>query len=923
VTVYQVVSFMSTSAPIFAFRYNASGANFDAPTGFTGAVTYTGLVDGQANYTFTPPPGWTSVDVLVVAGGGGGGSGGGGAGGLIYSSMDNVQNTSMSIVVGSGGIGGGGGASGLGSSSGTPTNGKNSSLGTLIAVGGGAGGGYNNAVNGNNGGSGGGTRFDVTGLAASTGTQNQGYPGGLCIRAGYGGGGGGGGAGGIGQNSINESAVVGRGGLAGSGIYMPKFSTVYGSPIGWFAGGGGGGANTNSIPATGGGLGGSGGGGNGSLADYAVGNAAVQHTGGGGGGGDPEGAGANGGSGIVIVRFRSGLAFPSAGSLTFSGIRSLLRGAASSGVVSYSQQAQTKLYRGRTGGAVFAFRYNTAGADFDAPTGFTGVVTYMGTANGLANYTWVPPLNCVVVDVLIVAGGGGVPGDVGGGGGAGGVRLLKSQTITQTTYTISVGAGGTGSLPGGANNALSTNGFNSSISTLGTSIGGGRGGLYSSHNAGTGGSGGGASYIALAGTGTAGQGFDGGSVQLPYVNHGSASGGGAGETGKIYGTNGTSVGPAGGNGVFIDIFPTYGDPSNLGWFGGGGGGGGAGGGGSGGMGGGGNGKDRDTVSRGFNGVSHTGGGGGGNGHPHYGGADGGSGIVIIRPVTFTANEPISRNSFLNRLFMPAIGNLWSLGALDFINSIPVAAYSLCRLFTTYTGPQVRVRRSGDSLETDVYLNASGIIYKIGATGTDWATWSASQTVHVSIWYDQSGKNKHATQATASLQPLFSSSAAGLDFNTNRYMALPNATFPTGNSSYSISVRYSNYVSGFSALFSSGSPGTYSAVLAGAVMSTTTNRHYWWGNDIDTTLSGTSNKLAWIYGQSTNGLVGDLKSFVNGVRQSVTYSGTSSGQPRNSTSSGNYIGYETLNGYANCSIHYLIVFDNKIEESAVADMEYFI
>ena len=253
-----------------------------------------------------------------------------------------------------------------------------------------------------------------------------------------------------------------------------------------------------------------------------------------------------------------------------------------------------------------------------------GSLVSASTASGQTTYSWFPAYS-VIADVLVVAGGGGVPGDVGGGGGAGGVVYHQNQTLNSASYTIKVGKGGAGSQPGPANNVSSTNGLNSSISTLSPdAVGGGRGALYRNHNGGTGGSGGGASDQRGPGAGTAGQGFSGGTITT-YVVYATTGGGGAGGAGGNI--NNTNVGSNGGTGVLMSVFgETYGE---NGWFGGGGGGGGTGGVGAGGLGGGGDGKDRATVSPGNNGQPHTGGGGGGNAHPHYGGADGGSGIVLL------------------------------------------------------------------------------------------------------------------------------------------------------------------------------------------------------------------------------------------------------------------------------------------------------
>ena len=79
----------------------------------------------------------------------------------------------------------------------------------------------------------------------------------------------------------------------------------------------------------------------------------------------------------------------------------------------------------------------------------------------------VPPAS-VNASYLVAAGGGGGGdgGGGGGGGGAGGLILGTASLTTGTTYTVTVGSGGTGSSPNLDN---ATNGGNSSITGTGLS----------------------------------------------------------------------------------------------------------------------------------------------------------------------------------------------------------------------------------------------------------------------------------------------------------------------------------------------------------------------------------------------------------------------------------------------------------------------
>ena len=243
-----------------------------------------------ANGTFVPPPGVTSVDVLVVAGGGGGGrgggnaGGGGGAGGFVESSGVAVGGA-VNVVVGAGGTGGTAAAL-------KGTNGNNSSFGAVSATAGGGGGagdsGSAPARAGNAGGSGGGGGAgNANGEDGAGGAGSQGNNGGNGRGRGTANqraGGGGGGAGAAGVTAVTN----GVGGAGGNGAT----STLFG---GTFAGGGGGGADAP-------GAAGSGGGGVGLVSAVNAAANGTVNTGGGGGGSRNVNAG-NGGSGIVMVRY--------------------------------------------------------------------------------------------------------------------------------------------------------------------------------------------------------------------------------------------------------------------------------------------------------------------------------------------------------------------------------------------------------------------------------------------------------------------------------------------------------------------------------------------------------------------------------------------------------------------------------------------
>lgn len=273
---------------------NNTGWYFAAPSnGLGGTVTTDGA---YTVHTFTSDGTFTAtkamnIDWFMVAGGGGGGGpsgrgGGGGAGGYKAGTNYPVTVQTYSIVVGAGGAG-------STSSGAVGTSGGNSTFDSNTATGGGGGGtGPAGASrNGANGGSGGGAGDYAGSGTAGTGTAGQGFDGGIGMEAApsYGAGGGGG-AGAVGQAGSSS-----KGGDGGAGIS----SSISGSAVTYAGGGGGAAADAGATY----GVGGTGGGGRGASNSAPV--AGTANTGGGGGGGNDTGPfnGANGGSGIFILRY--------------------------------------------------------------------------------------------------------------------------------------------------------------------------------------------------------------------------------------------------------------------------------------------------------------------------------------------------------------------------------------------------------------------------------------------------------------------------------------------------------------------------------------------------------------------------------------------------------------------------------------------
>lgn len=114
------------------------------------------------------------------------------------------------------------------------------------------------------------------------------------------------------------------------------------------------------------------------------------------------------------------------------------------------------------------------------------------------------------------------------------------------------------------------------------------------------------------------------------------------------------------------------------------------------------------------------------------------------------------------------------------------AFSIRRLYTSYTSPIIIVRRSSDSNTVSFYSdNVGNLGTSLNGTGTSLSSWLGGSTGYITQWYDQSGKGNHATQSNTSAQPTVMSTVPQVYFDgsTYRYINMPDSTFPTGSFSF--------------------------------------------------------------------------------------------------------------------------------------------
>lgn len=283
--------------------------------------------------------------------------------------------------------------------------------------------------------------------------------------------------------------------------------------------------------------------------------------------------------------------------------------------------------------------YNASSATWSSVGGIAatgGTVTNVGgytvhTFNSSGTFT--VTTGSGTVELLVVAGGGqggandGTANESGGGGGAGGLVYVSAFPVAAGTYSITIGAGGSGATgPGDARNGVA--GSDSVFGSF-TATGGGYGGIELGGNGGSGGGSGRSNAVnssstqasTVNGYPTVGFGFGGGTAG-GNLSRSAGGGGGAGAAGANAGSSQAGVGGVG---------KQYSTSGTATFYAGGGGGGGCGGvtRGLGGSGGGGAGGQDGTGTAG---TANTGGGGGGSSAGNVRGGNGGSGVVILRYV---------------------------------------------------------------------------------------------------------------------------------------------------------------------------------------------------------------------------------------------------------------------------------------------------
>jgi hypothetical protein len=263
----------------------------------------------------------------------------------------------------------------------------------------------------------------------------------------------------------------------------------------------------------------------------------------------------------------------------------------------------------------------------------------------------------------------------------------------------------------------------------------------------------------------------------------------------------------------------------------------------------------------------------------------------------------------------------SIAKLDHLSTSGKSAakglYALKRLYTTYTGPIMTIRRSSDDVTVDFYSDNPGNLgTAVGGTGTSLATWLGANTAYVTKWWDQSGVGNHATQTSTVSQPIFDLANFQMDFKTTRYFDLPDGTVPSGNTNYTVTYSHNNApgLSGDNAgILCSGNYITGQCNCFEYMQTSLIYVNFWWANDYSSTTvaSSTKNVVTHTYDNTIgrNGFVNtvDMGNFRNTLN-------------RNSTTIRNAIGRDWRNlevggahKFLNGELYFVCIFGSVLSE----------
>jgi len=223
------------------------------------------------------------------------------------------------------------------------------------------------------------------------------------------------------------------------------------------------------------------------------------------------------------------------------------------------------------------------------------------------------------------------------------------------------------------------------------------------------------------------------------------------------------------------------------------------------------------------------------------------------------------------------------------------AYGLRLLYSAYTGPTMKLRRSSDSSNVDFYADTNG---NLGTgylgTGTSLTTWLASSTSTpvVTIWYDQTGNENHGTAVNT---PTYNTSTKKVSF-TSGYFTIPTGAYPTANLPYTYIYTPNDYTEASTQIIHGGGNisnslgGNNQSCLTYVVQDAKRLGTSWWGGDFATDTISTNVKGIKI-AECYNGTIANNIKFYynNAITTNVVFDNGFNNVTRSQTSGNNYLG----------------------------------
>lgn len=256
------------------------------------------------------------------------------------------------------------------------------------------------------------------------------------------------------------------------------------------------------------------------------------------------------------------------------------------------------------------------------------------------------------------------------------------------------------------------------------------------------------------------------------------------------------------------------------------------------------------------------------------------------------------------------------GVLDGLSSSArssmMCGFSIKRLFSSYIGATIKIRRSSDGATSEFYADAYGNLgQSLNGTGTSLTTWlGANNTGYVMAWYDQTNHGRDAVQSNSLIQPSINQSLKAVDFsnNTSSYFTLPDGSFPSSNSAYTMAFRQQTVSSTFpQTIHYQGAKGTKTLLLSSMADSTKIS-HAWWTWDYPNVACATT---------STNVFMYDGSSYAYGYTDGVAkdpYAGSSRATKTEYATIGCFRDSGTPLYYFGGRLNFLFAFNSKLSDS---------